>query len=131
MQFSQYHGDINKEWKVFDLARALDEDTAIKSTSMGIGQMMGFNYEEVGYASAKDMFDDMAQSITSQLDIFFMQLAHFENNGISCLNSLKSSKYDLFAGCYNAANQDQIYANNLIESIKSYQNITTGRLFAD
>lgn len=128
--FNQYHGDNNKEWKVFDLARALDEDAAMKSTSIGIGQMMGFNYKEVGYTSAKNMFDDLGQSIKSQLDILFLQLAHFQNNGISCLSSLKSSNYYLFARCYNAANQDQIYANKLIEAIRSYQNVTNGRLFA-
>lgn len=130
MPFTEYHGDQNKEWKVFDLARALDEDSAIQSTSLGVGQMMGFNHREVGYASAKDMFHDMSQSIKSQIDIFFLQLAYFQNNGISCLNSLKSSNYVLFAACYNGANQDQIYADKLMESIKTYQNLTKGRLFA-
>jgi peptidoglycan/xylan/chitin deacetylase (PgdA/CDA1 family) len=130
MPFTQYHGDANKEWKVFDLARALDEDAAIKSTSVGISQMMGFHYKEVGYASAKAMFDVMTQSIKPQLDAFFLQLAHYQNNGISCLSSLKSSDYDLFAKCYNAANQDQIYANKLMEAANSYRSITAGRLFA-
>jgi peptidoglycan/xylan/chitin deacetylase (PgdA/CDA1 family) len=130
MPFTEYHGDQNKEWKVFDLARALDEDSAIQSTSLGVGQMMGFNHREVGYASAKDMFHDMSQSIKSQIDVFFLQLAYFQNNGISCLNSLKSSNYVLFAACYNGANQDQIYADKLMESIKTYQNLTKGRLFA-
>jgi hypothetical protein len=44
-QFANYHGDHFQEWNVFEFARNLDEEAAMKSISMGLAQIMGFNYD--------------------------------------------------------------------------------------
>lgn len=127
-QFAEYHGDHFKEWKVFEFARNLDEEAAMKSISMGLGQIMGFNYDKIGYISVKEMFDSMSNSLTSQLDAFFSALSYKDKYADkSCLDELKSNNYVAFAGCYNASGQDEIYGSKMAQAAKVYQEVISER----
>ena len=130
-QFRNYHDSHFKEWEAFELARDLDEDSAIKSISMGLGQIMGFNYDEIGYASVKEMFKSMTDSIKSQLDAFFSALSYRDSGGKSCLDGLKSNNFIAFAGCYNAAGQDELYASKISKAVEAYKEVTSGRIYSD
>lgn len=48
-------------------AIALDREAALKSTSWGLGQVLGNNYKEAGYESVEDMVRQMLQSEDCQL----------------------------------------------------------------
>jgi len=49
-------------------ALALDEEAALKSASWGLGQIMGFNAEQVGFADVRAMVLAMIESEAAQLD---------------------------------------------------------------
>ena len=51
------HVNADGEWSVFEFARTFDDDAAKLSISMGLPQIMGFNYRSVGYESVDAMFD--------------------------------------------------------------------------
>ncbi|MBD0361060.1 MAG: DUF3380 domain-containing protein, partial [Nitrososphaeraceae archaeon] len=129
-QFADYHGDHLKEWRVFEFARNLDEEAAMKSISMGLAQIMGFNYDKVGYRSVKEMFDNMSSGAKSQLDAFFLGLSNKNNNsGKPCLDALKTNNYMAFAGCYNAAGQDYLYGSQITRAVAAYKELTSGKLY--
>lgn len=131
-QFIQYHGNHSKEWEAFELAKNLSEEEAIMSISMGLAQIMGFNYDKINYGSPKEMFNKMSADIKSQLDGFFLFLQLYtDNNGKSCLEPLKVNNYEAFAACYNAANQNYIYGSKVLEGVKVYKEVTAGRSYAD
>jgi len=48
-------------------AVALDRNAALRSASWGIGQVMGFNAESVGFPSVKEMVQEMVESEDAQL----------------------------------------------------------------
>jgi peptidoglycan/xylan/chitin deacetylase (PgdA/CDA1 family) len=142
-QFMEYHGDHYKEWKVFEFARKLDEKAALNSISMGLGQIMGFNHDKIGYETVEQMFTNMSSSLGAQLDGFFMALEHNKdasggvlsalgfNNNVSCLDSLKTSDFVGFASCYNASGQDQIYGDKIKKSVPLYSEITSGKKYGN
>jgi hypothetical protein len=56
--FKPFHGTGQaNEWTVFEFAQALDRKDARFSISMGLPQVMGFNFTSVGYGSVDEMFD--------------------------------------------------------------------------
>ncbi|GAB4525674.1 MAG: hypothetical protein OHK0046_41720 [Anaerolineae bacterium] len=57
----------NYEWAAFEFARLLSVEAAMRSISMGAGQIMGFNYRHLGYVSAEDMFAALSRSIEAQI----------------------------------------------------------------
>jgi peptidoglycan/xylan/chitin deacetylase (PgdA/CDA1 family) len=130
--FHNYHGDQYKEWQVFEFARSLDEEAAMKSISMGLSQVMGFNYYKIGYGSVADMFSKMSNSVKAQIDGFFSALSYKDTTkgGLSCLDSLKTNNYVSFAGCYNANGQDKQYGSSIQSASNIYKDITKGRRYA-
>ncbi len=142
-QFMEYHGDHYKEWKVFEFARKLDEKAALNSISMGLGQIMGFNHDKIGYETVEQMFTNMSSSLRAQLDGFFRAIEHNNNtsggvfsalgfnNNVSCLDSLKNSDFVGFASCYNASGQDQTYGDKIKKAVPLYSEITSGKKYGN
>ncbi len=96
------------EWQVFSFARQLDETAAMLSISMGIAQIMGFNYEAVGFASVQAMFGAYAASIANQIAAFFRFV---ESKGL--VEAARSGDYHAFARGYNGPGQADAYAAKL------------------
>jgi hypothetical protein len=68
----------------------LDEQAALKSISMGRGQIMDFNHDKIGYRSAEQMFNNISNSIKSHLDCFFDAIAYTNSQtNTSCIEKLK------------------------------------------
>jgi hypothetical protein len=61
-----YHGQQVMEWAALNVAMGLHRETALRCTSMGAPQIMGFNAARVGFANAQDMFDVFGESAASQ-----------------------------------------------------------------
>jgi hypothetical protein len=55
------------EYSRLNAASVLDVDAALQSTSWGIGQVMGFNYEGIGYANVQAMVAEMVDCEDDQL----------------------------------------------------------------
>lgn len=76
---------------------------AIQSASWGMFQIMGFHYNNLGFASAEDFYQAMDRSEADQFDIFLRFLD--KNNLIAPLRQLD---WAAFASAYNGAG----YATN-------------------
>ena len=56
-----------KEWLAFNDAYAKNPEAAMKSTSIGLGQIMGFHYARLGYKTVGNMWDDAKKGIDRQV----------------------------------------------------------------
>lgn len=61
--------DQSKEWKAFNSAFASDANSAMKSTSIGLMQVMGFHWKLLGFKSVGEMWDFAKVSEANQLEI--------------------------------------------------------------
>lgn len=66
---SLYLGGV-KEYNRLKSAMKLDRAAAIRSSSWGKFQIMGFNYQSAGYSSLEKFLNDMFHSESKQLDAF-------------------------------------------------------------
>jgi hypothetical protein len=62
-------GDQTAEWIAFNDAFASDADAAMKSTSIGMMQVMGFHYAEVGFKTVGAMWEYGKVSESNQVEI--------------------------------------------------------------
>jgi hypothetical protein len=90
-----YAGGPN-EYHRLQKAVELDRNAALKSTSWGIGQVMGFNYNAAGFGSIDEMVTRVVQDEDAQL----LALANFitANN---LAYTLQSCNWSSFARGYN------------------------------
>ncbi|MFB5946137.1 N-acetylmuramidase family protein [Albibacterium profundi] len=59
----------SKEWIAFNDAFYKDPDAAMQATSIGLMQVMGFNYSMVGFKTVGEMWDFAKVSERNQLDL--------------------------------------------------------------
>lgn len=64
------HQNQTQENDAFTFAISLNSTKAYEATSMGLAQIMGFNYRRCGYTSAKEMYDDFTTGEEAQLKGF-------------------------------------------------------------
>lgn len=87
-----------KEYSRLKRAIKLDREAALKSTSWGISQVMGFNSDKAGFPSVVEMVKAMVKDETSQL----IAMVHFiENSGLS--SPLRRQNWVSFARGYNGS----------------------------
>ncbi|RDI53623.1 N-acetylmuramidase domain-containing protein [Microvirga subterranea] len=84
------------QYSRLERAVALDREAALRSTSWGLGQVMGFNAEIAGFASASEMVRDMCQSEDAQLRGMMNFILH---NGLH--KPLRVGNWTSFAAGYN------------------------------
>ncbi|KAB2689883.1 N-acetylmuramidase domain-containing protein [Brucella intermedia] len=80
-------------------AARIDSDAAFASISFGVGQIMGANYQLMGFASAQSMFQDARRGLEAQL----LQLAGFIE-AKKLRNELNTLDWCAFARAYNGPN---------------------------
>jgi hypothetical protein len=64
-------GGQAEEWAMFDAAVKLNREAALKSISMGMFQVMGFNHKVVGYPNVEAMFSAYSADQKAQIQGFF------------------------------------------------------------
>lgn len=89
----------SKEWIAFNEAFGLNPDAAMKSTSIGLGQVMGFNHLRIGYKTVGEMWDDAKKGEHRQI----YQMAEFIKTDRRLINALKEKNWHLVATYYNGA----------------------------
>ncbi|MBT3218946.1 MAG: DUF3380 domain-containing protein [Proteobacteria bacterium] len=120
--WQDFHGNQNREWEVLEFARNLDDTGALCSISMGIAQIMGFNYQKEGYADVQSMFEEMGSSLTPQMCGMF----EFIKNTPSCIDGLQSNNFVQFAAGYNGSGQASKYGNMIAQAATVYKKVTNG-----
>jgi hypothetical protein len=97
------------EWKAFELARSKHQKFAGYSISMGMPQIMGFNYARIGYKSAKKMFDSFNSGERNQI----IGLFDFVNADSKMIRLLHKEDFAAFARLYNGPARAPVYAHRL------------------
>lgn len=87
----------HKEWIAFNDAYKKNPDAAMQSTSIGLGQIMGFHYKKLGYNTVGEMWDDAKKGIEEQIE----QMVKFINSDPNLLNALKRHDWTKVATIYN------------------------------
>lgn len=108
-RFDQEHPDLSNaipggylggaaEYARLNGASVLDVDAALQSTSWGIGQVMGFNYEYIGYDTVQKMVTEMVGCEDDQL---WAAAAFIQDCSMGIV--LRAHRWRKFAGWYNGA----------------------------
>lgn len=90
-------GGQNSEYTCFEKAKALNRVAAYHAISMGAGQVMGFNSNTIGYASAEAMFNSFQSSAAKQAEGMF----RFIESHPKLLEAARQKDFDTFAEIYN------------------------------
>jgi len=113
-------GEQSSEYDTFNFAKSLNEDAAYKSISMGLGQIMGFNYTTCGYSSAKEMFGDFNSGHQQQI-IGMVEFIKKNNNG-KTLQALQNNNISSFVTQYNGSGNVSNYTSKITTKKGEYQN---------
>lgn len=89
----------SKEWPAFNDAFAKDADAAMKSTSIGLPQIMGFHYKRLGYATVGEMWNDFKKGEFEQVSA----LVRFIRSDNALFAALKAKDWHRVASIYNGA----------------------------
>ena len=92
------------EWIAFNTAFAIHPKAAMLSTSIGLMQIMGFNYASAGFPSVDAMWDSFKKGEYQQV----LGGATFIKNNTALYNALRNKDWAHVAFYYNGAN----YAEN-------------------
>jgi hypothetical protein len=104
------------EWKVLQFAQSLDDTAALSSISMGGGQIMGYNFPDLGYPNVQDMF----KAFSVKLSVQFDALVSFINAHSRCKTGLQTADYVLFALCYNGKGKKEKYGADIKAAADAY-----------
>jgi N-acetylmuramidase len=91
------------EWARFDKAQAIKQgltrDAAIKSTSWGAGQVMGFHYQDLGFETPQDFLNQNFKGEAEQFEIMLKFITLPKNTAM--FKALKGKQWATFAKLYN------------------------------
>lgn len=87
----------DKEWIAFNDAFYKNANAAMESTSIGLGQIMGFNYKMLGFKTVGEMWDDAKKGIPNQVE----QIIAFINAYPALKKALVAHNWSLAAKYYN------------------------------
>jgi len=103
-------------WKLLKHASAIDRDSALQSTSWGIGQVMGIHWNWLGYASVDAMVDSARSGLRGQAELM---LRFIDKSGLS--EALQNGDWRAFARGYNGpAYASNRYDTKLARAHKAY-----------
>ena len=87
------------EWVAFEDAAQHDLEAAIKSTSLGLPQIMGFHYERLGYETPLKMWSDFSESEDKQI----AALVRFIKSDKRLYKAILAKDWHTIASIYNGS----------------------------
>ncbi len=110
-QAGGYGGSAHSHaWERFLKAYDLDADAALRSTSWGQFQMMGFNFHMTPHKDARELVSFLAKSERNQLTVF-MDYVRFNN----LIDALKTRNWRAFAQGYNGDDYERNSYHTVME----------------
>lgn len=88
------------EWEAFNAAFAIDPDSAMQATSIGLMQVMGFHYSTLGFKTVGEMWDDFKKGEFEQAE----GAVKYINARVPLSRALKTKDWPNIARFYNGAN---------------------------
>jgi cell wall-associated NlpC family hydrolase len=111
--FTTCHSGQSQEYDVLSLARELAGDAiALQCISIGGCQVMGFNYQKLGFQNPLEMYDAFQATESAQVDGFFSFCSHCGQPG-QAVASLQQHDWETFARLYNGTGNVASYASQL------------------
>lgn len=89
----------SQEWKAFNDAFAKNPDKAMQSTSIGLGQIMGFHFKRLGFATVGEMWDHAKESLENQI----WQIAKFIDTDKRLKLAILNKDWFKIASIYNGS----------------------------
>lgn len=93
-------GNQKEEWIAFNAAFKINPDAAMKSTSIGLMQIMGFHYLDLGFKTVGEMWDYAKASERNQVEIAI----RFIKNNPKLFKAVKEHDFKTIAFYYNGSN---------------------------
>ncbi len=124
--WENFHGNQISEWRVFEAARSLNEVAALRSISMGLPQIMGFNAAAIGYDSVGEMFAAFQSDIRYQI-LGLFDFVKGAGTTSAMLSALQRKNYDDFAARYNGPGQAAIYGARIASHVGTFESIRPHR----
>lgn len=109
-----YHESQEMEWQAFEFARSLDAAAALRCTSMGAGQVMGFNARRVGYQSPLAMFEAFQRGEIPQM----MAVVNYCLSDAELTAAIARKDWDEIVRRYNGKGLEHIYTPRLLANYK-------------
>ncbi|PWE28907.1 hypothetical protein C4N9_08780 [Pararhodobacter marinus] len=94
--------------RMFEVAARADLEGALRASSWGGPQIMGFNHAGAGFVSAGDMVEAMATGAPAHLDAFTALVTSW---GLD--PALRAHDWLIFARRYNGTGQPEVYAGRI------------------
>lgn len=89
----------SKEWEAFNEAFRLNPNAAMESTSIGMMQVMGFHYKDLGFDTVGHMWDYAKESEANQVDLAI----RFIKNNPKLDRAVKNKDWPTVAYYYNGS----------------------------
>lgn len=96
----------SREWEAFNEAYSINPNSAMESTSIGLGQIMGFHWRRLGYDAVGDMWSDAKKGLDRQLS----QLVKFIRTDARLSTALAAKDWPTVASIYNGAKYKELAA---------------------
>lgn len=96
-------------------AMAIHPESAFRAISIGMGQVLGENFDAAGFSSAIAMFEAAKESEAAQLAqmLGFIRENHLDDD-------IRAKRWATFARGYNGSGQVVMYAERLAQSYRSF-----------
>lgn len=107
---------------MFDFARRLSASAAMLSISMGLPQIMGFNYAAIGYDSVSEMFDNFSTDVRFHI-LGLFDFIRGSGNTSRMLQALQTGNYEQFASRYNGPGQAAKYGDWIESRFETFNQI--------
>jgi hypothetical protein len=107
------------EYEAIKLAAKFDPELAHRSSSWGFGQIMGFNFEVLGYRSAIEMANSFADDWIQKravVDFIDNYSIRDEETGLTAKEAFKQRNFEAFARVYNGDTSGK-YAKQIISNL--------------
>lgn len=116
---SDFHGNQNNEWEVFNFARSLNDTAAKFSISMGAPQIMGFNHAAIGFGSVQDMYDAFRSNERNQI-VGFFDFVQGPSSTSRNIQALQARDFNTFAAFYNGTGQATRYGSLMSSAYETF-----------
>lgn len=105
---------------MFRKAVEIDVEAAMRASSWGAPQIMGFNATEAGFGSAREMVEHMAKGAPQQLGAFVQLLDAW---GLG--SALRGHDWTAFARRYNGSGQPEVYGRKIEAAYRRHSGVAS------
>lgn len=114
--WKKIHASQGDEYRAFVIAQRLNDNATHRSTSFGVGQIMGFNALRVGYSSAKAMAESFWKGEPSQ----YAALFNYFLTDAALLTAMRNKDWRRVVQLYNGVGLEGIYLPRLRAAYERY-----------